>query len=137
MHFLLESFFVGFYSVILYEILKPFLSETTVLFFCIGFFKHLFGYLLSLHTQYCNYGDACKRTTHDYITNTSFTTIIVESILEGFVFVILDSLFLSIFWKMGVRVPEISIFVTGYVLHVSYEYLGLHDSFCKTRCKRI
>ena len=117
MHYFIEAILIGIYASILYILVKPFIKNTLLLFFIVGFLKHFLGYFIGLHTYYCN----CK-------LQTTFLQLVTESIMEGILFMIL-------FKVLGDRIE--SIFFIGVILHLSFEMVGLHKLFCKERCKSI
>jgi hypothetical protein len=127
MHYIIESFIVGIYCMIIYLILINFIENYNLLLFILGFIKHIMGYYLGLHKLYCNYGFACN-TFELKTINTSFIQIFIESILEGFVFYLIGSLFFEN--------KLINIFCIGIFLHLISETFGLHTFFCK-RCIKL
>ena len=129
MHYLLESILVGFYSSIIYMLVKPFVKDTLLLFFIIGFFKHFFAYFISLHEYYCNNGYACGSDGIIRLSNTTFLQLFIESILEGILFMIASKILCSDTNELLV------VFLTGIFLHLFFEMIGLHKIFCKERCK--
>jgi hypothetical protein len=65
MHYILEAFLVGLYSLILCVITSFFIDNFYVLLFVTGIVKHFLGYLLNIHTFYCKQGYACLKM-HKY-----------------------------------------------------------------------
>jgi hypothetical protein len=143
MNSILEAFFVGLYSAKIALVLYLFdLKKNIYLFFFLtGFLKHFLGYYLGLQSYYCNKGNACIRVLENgkqeeerksYKTKhmESFP-MILESILEGWAYVSLGVLLSKVFAKREI----ISCFLIGFVLHVLFEIMGLHETFCKMRCE--
>jgi len=108
---LLESLFVGAYC----ALLSCFVNHP----FLFGFTKHALGYLMGLHALFC------KERQRGNSALVSWSQIIKESVLEGFV-------------VMGMCVllgrKMLSYFIVGVVLHLGSEYLKLHENFLK-RCR--
>ena len=130
MHYIFESIIVGIYSIIIYLILNNFIKNIYLLFFLIGFVKHLFGYLLNIHNIYCNYGYMCEKNIHKYAIYSN--QIWIESILEGILY-----LFFGILLTKIIKNKIIVFFIIGVLLHITFEKIGVHNSFCKNRCKNI
>ena len=79
MYYILEAMLVGVYSLLIFitlhfpvvlgfakigrvaRIAESVGTNTNITLFMVGFFKHLLGYLLNIHTYYCNNGDACLK----------------------------------------------------------------------------
>ena len=121
---LVESIIVGFYSLLTSVIILQFFNYSMLLnAFIIGFFKHFMSGIFGLQQYYCS----------RYIKCDSFIlkNLILESIGEGILFVILYSILSS--FRNNVFVI---FFIIGVVLHLSFEELGIHSSFCKSHCKK-
>jgi hypothetical protein len=119
MHYIYESIIVGIYSCIIYALISPILYKVhlILLFFVVGFIKHLIGYYLSLHEYYCKYKfDLVKR----YNKN-----IILESILEGGLFIIFGYTI-----SMYLKTKLLIVFIIGTLLHIIFEISGMHTKFC-------
>ena len=130
MHYLFESIYIGLYTSFIYLIIHFFIQNQLLLPFFIGFFKHIFGYLFSLHTYYCNYGYACQNNkTKITKLNENITSLIIESFGEGILFMILSFLFYKF-----IKIKIILYFFIGLFLHLLFEYLGIHKYFCKYKC---
>jgi hypothetical protein len=132
MHYLLESIFVGIYTLLVYLLIYaiiPF-KNMQILFFTVGFLKHLLGYYLHLHNYYCNYGDACKsvylNSESKKAYENSIEYLLMDSLLEG-------GLFLIISFFINESTPH-TFFLIGFLLHIIFEILGLHTKFCKEKC---
>lgn len=138
MHYLLESIFVGIYTLLVYLLIYAIipLKNMQILFFTVGFFKHLLGYYLHLHNYYCNYGDACQsvdsnsesKKTYENSFEYLFEYLFYDSVLEGGVF-LLVSIFIN-------ESSPYTFFMTGFLLHLLFELLGVHKHFCKEKCDR-
>jgi hypothetical protein len=112
---LLESIFVGFYTFIIgfifyFKINIPYL-------FIIGFIKHFVGYYIGLHDYEC------------YPLLAINKYIVYDSILEGLLLIITGLLL-----KLIIKNKYIFYFMIGFLLHLSFEYAGLHKIFKKNRC---
>ena len=128
MHYFIESILVGVYSLIIYVFINNSIRNNDVLLFVVGFFKHLFGYLLNIHTLYCNYGYACNKSVQ-YKKSVFSNVLIVESIIEGGVYV-----FLGIILDSIIPNKYILYFIIGCILHLFSEILQAHKYFCSKRC---
>jgi len=106
---LLQSVFVGLYSVSIFSLLSK-LGYPNL--FLTGFIKHLFGYLLGLQDVFC-------RCSIHY----PFLSLMRDCTLEGILFLI----FLQ-------RSNTFTKFLFGFFLHIISEYLGIHKYFCKSYC---
>ena len=139
MHYLLESLFIGFYTALIYLFFKVFsIRNPYILLFIIGFFKHLLGSILNLHNYYCNYGYACISCkvpgSQPSIkkSNATFVEIFIETILEGLLFIFVGG-FLFMFSILR-KNKLITFFLLGFLLHSSFEILGIHKLYCQKRC---
>lgn len=130
MHYILESFFVGIYCGILYEILVNFITDYHTLLFVLGFFKHFIGYEAGLHGLFCKFGYACQRVDNAKIkmAQLDMPRLFIESIAEGFAFLSIGYL-LSLLSKDRL----LCVFFIGIILHISSEIIGLHKMVCH-RC---
>ncbi len=133
MNIIIEALIVGSYSIINYVIISNILSfNKYTLLFIIGFIKHLIGYYSGLHNYYCINGKACKEISTKYIS--AYITnyeLVIESLFEGLLFLIIGSILLYL--KLNIIVIY---FLLGFILHLLFEQLGFHTSFCKKRCKK-
>jgi len=121
MNYIYESIIVGIYSCVVYALFYPILYKVhlILLFFVVGFIKHLLGYYLSLHEYYCKYKyDLVKRYNK---------SIIIESILEGCLFIIFGYT-LSMYLKTKNKL--LIVFIIGTLLHIIFEISGMHTKFC-------
>lgn len=87
--------------------------------FITEFFKHLLGYFLYIHNYYCK----CN-IVNNYI--------LIESLLEGFIFLLLAFIILS---NIDIENKFILIFLLGFIIHIIAEIIGIHTFYCKTFCK--
>ena len=143
MHYIIESVFVGIYSVIIYLIIQIFFSNAYIQFFITGFLKHFLGYYLGLHKWYCNYGYACKNINNDNInndninknnkffdiTNKPINNLTKESIIEGFLFLLVGTMITHF-----INSPIYIYFIIGFLLHIIFELLNIHIKYCINNC---
>jgi len=116
---ILESLFVGIYSLVIYRITR--LTGIKNIVFVTGFFKHFLGYYSGLHGFYCTKFNLKAKKSQLYL-------LFMESILEGFLFMLFGKMFSSLN-------PDLSIFMTGFVLHTLSEVLGVHRYFINYHCE--
>lgn len=130
MNYIIESICVGVYSSILYLIISKFINNLYLLLFVVGNVKHLFGYVLNIHTIYCNYGYACNNYFNSPNKTAVFTPYLWgETLIEGLLYLFCGSiLILYVSNKLFV------FFIIGIILHIVFEKLQIHKLFCKTRC---
>ncbi len=131
MEVILEALFVGIYSLLLFIPLS-YVFHKWILLFILGFVKHFLGYIFNLHNYYCNYGNACSSYFSNLVIPGSlyvpqnYPILVLESLIEGFCFVILGYLFTNI--------NMYSIFIIGCIMHILTELGGIHFLFCKNKC---
>jgi hypothetical protein len=113
---LLESFFVGIYSVFILIILSLFIENKFILFFVLGFIKHYMGYYTGIHDYYC------QIKTGKAISGGS--DLFIESLLEGLAFAAANNLLLNKITNDYDRV-----FFIGFMFHLLSEYSGIHNYF--------
>ena len=108
-----------------------------VVYFLIGYIKHMLGFFI-FYDAYCNVGHACacsrkehtiknKRIYNAYIP---FNELMLQSILEGGLFMCggwLGALF-------GTKNTAIVSAVCGFALHLKFELFGIHTYFCNKYC---
>lgn len=132
---ILEALLVGLYSTVLYKILFYFIQNKYVLLYVLGFVKHYISYYLYIHDLYCNSGTACNKILHkESVYVAKKDCLIVESILEGFWFLIIGTFATSFINKskwLG------AIFTVGFITHIFSEILYVHDYFCTYNCKEV
>lgn len=133
MNYIIEAIFVGIYTSFIYLLFSPFIKNFYLLLLVCGFFKHFLGSSFSLWTWYCNNGEACLKVLSQdqhYEANTLY--LIRESIYEAFVFLLVGIILRFIMPK------SIYMFlIMGIILHVGSEHVGIHKSFCRSRCDKI
>ena len=119
-----ESLFVGIYVCVIFFFTSYVVSSNFVLLlFVVGFLKHFLGYYLKIQDYYCN---SCVKGSKSQV---STRNLIIESILEGGVFIILGLLL-----KVFIESRWILMFLLGFLLHMIAEFTGVHKYFCKNRC---
>lgn len=129
MFYILEAILVGFYTVIIYLILKQFIGKFYLILLIVGFLKHFLSGILGIHDIYCNYGDTCKSLSHNkYISNKK--NLIRDSIIESLLFLILGFVLSDIIKKNRI----ILFFIIGFILHIVFEKLTLHKYYCQNIC---
>ena len=111
---LVESIFVGIWTLFIYFGLRPWLKGIP-LWFVLGFCKHGLAGILGLHDAYCGY----KGYKND--------TLLLESFAEGGLFAF-ASLFVKEVWY--------SVFLFGVSIHLFFEITGIHANFKKIHCKK-
>jgi len=120
---IMQSIFVGIYCSILFIILTGLLSlfkiKPIYFFFILGFIKHFFGYILGLHTLFCQ----C-------FVKPNYIILFNESIIEGISFVVLFSIINNIWSKYPIWIA----FSIGFILHILAEFIGLHTYLCNKGC---
>jgi len=125
-----ESLFVGLYCLFLYIIFYNFnlnLNKYCFL-FLFGFLKHYLSYYFGIHDYYCNNGYACKKCSRNQqISDTKY--LLFDSILEGFLFIIVGNYILNCF-----KNKYLGFFVIGLFLHLFAELFYIHIFFCNNRC---
>ena len=127
-----ESLFVGLYCLFIYIILSNFnlnLNKHCFL-FLFGFLKHYLSYYFGIHDYYCNSGYACNNCKQ----KSDIEYLLFDSILEGFLFVIVGSYILKYFKNQN---KYLGFFVIGIFLHLFAELFYIHEFFCKNRCINI
>lgn len=121
---LLESLFVGVYSLIIYLFIVSCFNTSNfiLLLFITGFIKHFLGHYVRIQEYYCN-------TIVTHCKAKVGIELILESILEGIAFVIIG-LLLNLF----IEDWYILMFLLGFLLHIITEFTGFHTYFCNYRC---
>lgn len=136
MNLFLEAVCVGLYAVLL-GFLVPFKTNLPVFLFFLGVVKHMTSYYYGLQTYYCNHGQACKKVKDKdkdkppqrYSADMSFSDLLMQSVLEG-------CLFLFVGYLLHMRIGNLSLlsFCIAFVLHLLFEWLGVHGYFCNHSC---
>lgn len=121
---LIEAIIVSIYCLLLFLIINSITFNKLSIYqelFIIGFFKHLIGYYSNIHKYYCNYYIKSDNKNHDRI--------IIESLAEGFVFLIFG-LIINII--INYKKNKIYFYlIIGFSLHIIAEILKIHKLFCK------
>jgi hypothetical protein len=133
MNYIIESILVGIYTCVIYLLFSPFIKNFYVLLLVCGFFKHFLGSSFSLHSWYCNNGEACLKVLSQdqkYEANTLY--LIRESIYEAFIFLIVGTLL-----HLLVTNKIYLFLIIGSTLHIWGEHFSIHKSFCKRSCDKI
>ena len=128
MNYLIESVFVGTFTLILYGILQWVLQNTIMLpfslvLFILGVVKHTVGYVAGIQTAYCRMYNKTKR--HAIVPTN------MELVIEGIVFILVGKI---LSWFVSNR--YIIAFMTGAGIHIAAESMGLHRYFLKERCEK-
>lgn len=97
-----EAIFVSIYA----STLNIFIKDI----FFLGFVKHFLFGILGLHRLYCKY-----KNLDGY--KFDLVGLILESIIEGILFV-------------GLSRIQLNIPTTAFVLHIAFDLLGFHTRFC-------
>ena len=123
---LYESIFIGLYSLVLYTILTSILTINypfAYVLFILGVAKHLLGYFGGLQSYYCQV----------YTNEQSVASVPtgLDLVIEGVLYVLIG----LTFFLYIVKNKYIIAFLTGVVIHLGFEFLGLHKYFLRTRCK--
>lgn len=118
-----EACVIGIICCALLVILKLLIDNFIVLLFLIGFIKHFCSYYFGLQTYYCK-----KKLNSAYIAISN--NIIIESILEGLIFIYFGLLLTKIITN-----KYILIFILGFIIHIFAELYGIHNLFLKVNCK--
>lgn len=127
---LLESIFVGFYSLFIFCICSIYSTNL----FIVGFLKHLLGYFF-LYNIYCVYGNACRSVPQTFATDNPY--ILLESIGEGILYasigyILVPKLNKILCYKLNIY--QI-VFLIGFGLHIVFELTGIHKMYCSRICK--
>jgi hypothetical protein len=130
----LEAVLVGVYTCIVFTIVKCFNLKNNNIELCIiGFLKHLLGFVLGLHSYYCNKGFACLNKKHkNEIWESASVNLFGESILEAIAFLLAGNI-IRIFFQSKM----ILYFFIGFSLHLGAEIVYLHEWFCLNKCKKL
>jgi len=134
MDFVIEAAFIGLYCNALYFILSQFVTQYSILLFCVGILKHL-----TLRTLYCKFGSACVHQIKKKVSveTSEELTLLLEFLVEGFVFLLGGyglSQFFSQFTNRYLKTKMFVVFLTGFLLHLLGEVFEIHRRFCEERC---
>jgi hypothetical protein len=123
---LLESIFVGIYSMLLSIIVIQLFNFPLVFnIFIIGFLKHFISGIIGLHKYYCStYYNICDKF------DLKLEYLILESIIEGFLFLMTYFILSKLVGQRGYT----TFFMIGILLHITFQQLNVHSLFCKTHC---
>jgi len=91
--------------------------------FIIGFLKHFLAGLLGLHYYYCS----IKSLNYTFTFTFDIQRLLIESILEGLLFHIL---YFNVFKNIISTYEDVNISLMILILHLSFEFLGIHELFC-------
>jgi hypothetical protein len=135
MNYIFESIIVGIYSVILFIIISYFIKNKYFILFIVGFIKHLLGGYLNIHNFYCNYGYSCY--LHNDCKNGKCYDdkkyLFLRSLFEGLLYLFVGSMLIELpFCLKNIYLY----FLISFILHLFFEWLGVHKYFCKTYCKK-
>lgn len=133
MHYIIESLLVGLYTWFIYMIFSFFFTKNLyILLLVVGFSKHFLGYVLQIHTWYCNNGYACIKSLNNYYESKPLH-LIRDSLLEAILFLVVGFILNSLVPRKLTN--SILFFTIGVTLHIIFEKLLVHKYFCETRCK--
>ena len=121
--FLLETVFIGLYSLVLYSILQFVIKKPFIyVLFILGVMKHSLGYFTGLQTLYCQ----------TYNGPDKFARLPTGSdvFIEGLLYIVVGGVLTRF-----IRNPYIISFMTGAGLHLGFEAIGGHALFLRTRCE--
>jgi len=146
MHYLLEASFIGIYSLTIYLCMDFILSignPTTsmesakfmAIFFFLGMLKHGLGYSFGLQTYYCR----LYKSKNAIVIPPTFMELVGEGLLYVIVGKILSLFIRSCFVNnkddsKHIFLPAAIAFLSGFLLHVSFEISGLHKKFVDKYC---
>jgi len=125
-----ESIIVGWYSLYISVIIINSFSSNPLLLnaFIIGFIKHFIGGSSGLYKFYCS--DKLKTKCNN---NFDVKKLILESVIEGFLFLI-PILLITKVTKINHNFGYLIFFMIGFSLHILCENLGIHKKFCEKYC---
>jgi hypothetical protein len=122
MNILLETLFISVYSLVLYSILQFVIKKPFIyVLFILGVLKHALGYFSRLQSYYCQLY-AGPSYLADFPTG-------ADVFIEGLLYILIGMAFLRV-----TKNRYIIAFMTGAVLHLGFEWIGLHAMFVKNRC---
>lgn len=139
----MEIFFIIGYSTSIFRILTLFIQNKYVIFFTLGFLKHLLSYYLQIKTYYCNDGRTCGKIldkNKQYVAIDKY--LFFESLLQGLWYLIASSIIYYIIHlfhmfrfikneKVGIGLIVISVAVMTNFIDKKLE---LRNYFCKYDC---
>lgn len=129
MFFVYEALIVGIWSFINYLLVRTIFPKISYIYVLIivGLLKHMLSGIIGLLKTYCKFGNACKMYNY---SEDNRAYLLLDSILEVFYFLILG----TILYPIRAMNEGIIFFIIGFILHITFELLGLHIYFCETRC---
>ena len=127
MNYILEALIIGLYSLTVYIPINLVSKDLYTKFFFTGFFKHFLGYFIGIHNLYCRFHEL-------ELKKVKLLTLFLESILEGFVFLIFGIFLTKMLHES--KTISLAIFIIGFVLHIVLEMLGIHNSFLHNKCTK-
>jgi hypothetical protein len=135
MYYIFEAIFVGIYSCsVAITLSYLFILKFLYLLFWTGFMKHLLGYLFGIQSYYCNYGYACSKSEDKdkkkEVYNNTYR-LIFECIIEGIAYIVIGTIVNTL-----ITHKILTIFFTGFILHILSEILEIHTYFCENNCKK-
>jgi len=135
MYYIIETLLVGTYSSVLYLLYSPFniFNNIYVTLLVIGFFKHYLSYYIGLHTLFCRYGEACNKYNTKINTDIIFSKnnfLLKESLLESILYLLVG----TFIYQCITNNPIYIFFLIGFILHIIFERMQIHDIFCRKRC---
>ena len=130
MNYIIESVFVGCYTVCIYLIISSFLKNLYIVLLVCGFIKHFVGSYIGLWSWYCNNGEACKKVLKG-IYKSNNKCLIQDSINESIIFLLIGTL-LSFIIKNNICLY----LLLGAILHILGEKMGIHKTFCEKNCEK-
>lgn len=89
----MEIFFIIGYSITIFRILALFIQNKYVIFFALGFVKHVLSYYLQIKTYYCNDGKRCSKIldqNKEYVAVDTY--LLPESLIQGLWYLIASSI---------------------------------------------
>ena len=120
-----EGLFIGFYNIIIYFFIHLFTNNLIIQLFLTGFFKHYLGYFTGIQDYYCK----INKNNQNYSSKP--TNIILESLLEGFLFIYIGFLI-----SLLIKNRYLLFFILGFFIHIIAEFFGIHYLFLLYNCKK-
>ena len=127
-----ETLIVGCYSLLISSlILNTFNYNPLILnAFIIGFIKHFIAGISGIYRFYCS-----NKLTKDCTHNFDIIKLIYESTFEGILFTLpIIVILLLTTYNISKNILYIIFFIIGSFLHISFENLGFHQTFCVNYC---
>jgi len=147
---LFETLFVAVYSCLVFFFIKKIFSFFSllksninlililILIFITGFFKHFFGYYFGLQYSFCEGREKIKmdknknkNKNNQLIDTRSFMRLCIESLVEGIVFIFVYAM-IRVVYPCPIKNLYVVVFLIGLFLHLSFEFLGIHELFCSS-----